>query len=337
MICENCFSDRFLSNEIKLKGNLLQGACQHCGANNVYAVAGQNLADLISPVLSLYIQTDDEGAKSLFEYFRRDWSLLTKPSDISCALILDEIFYGENISQKKFRSKQSQTSRLSLWDNFQDELKHINRFFPKTKIIDTEDLRNLFSFLILKSPPSNFYRARISDGKELFSLEQMGRPPARIAKGGRANPVGISYLYTASDEQTAISEVRPNVADKICVAKFSVNSSVTLLDLRNPRETISPFAIDADNLLKLLNDLEFLCHLGEQLSKAILPREADLEYLACQYLCEMVKHFNYDGVVYKSSVGPGFNVAFFDDSKVTAIEEVNLFSVAGVDYRAQVV
>jgi hypothetical protein len=67
-------------------------------------------------------------------------------------------------------------------------------------------------------------------------------------------------------------------------------------------------------------DLDYLCHLGEELSKPILPREAHLEYLSSQYLCELIKHCGFDGVVYKSSVGNGDNYAIFSDFKLEAIE-----------------
>lgn len=67
-------------------------------------------------------------------------------------------------------------------------------------------------------------------------------------------------------------------------------------------------------------DLDYLCHLGEELSKPILPRDAQLEYLSTQYLCELIKHCGFDGVIYKSSVGDGDNYAIFTDSKVQSLD-----------------
>jgi hypothetical protein len=55
--------------------------------------------------------------------------------------------------------------------------------------------------------------------------------------------------------------------------------------------------------------------LGEELSRPVVPRSAPVEYLPSQYLCEFIKHCGFDGVVYRSSVGPGVNVALFDANR----------------------
>ncbi len=84
----------------------------------------------------------------------------------------------------------------------------------------------------------------------------MGKPPELLTKGGRANPIEFHTSTPLLDPQTSIAEVRLNVGISLLVARITPSQELTLLDLRNPRE-ISPFAIDADNLLKLLNDLNF--------------------------------------------------------------------------------
>ncbi len=52
------------------------------------------------------------------------------------------------------------------------------------------------------------------------TLEQLGAPPAQLAGHGRLNPRGIPYLYLASDELTAISEVRPWKDAELTLAEF---------------------------------------------------------------------------------------------------------------------
>lgn len=51
----------------------------------------------------------------------------------------------------------------------------------------------------------------------------------------------------------------------------------------------------------------------------IVPRVADLEYLPSQYLCEFVKHIGFDGVVYRSSLAEGDNLAIFQEDKLNRI------------------
>ena len=102
-------------------------------------------------------------------------------------------------------------------------------------------------------------------------------------------------------------------------------------DLRNPRQTISPFSLTDDGLNQLFLDLNYLCHLGEELSKPILPREAHLEYLSSQYLCELIKDCGFDGVVYKSSVGDGDNFAIFYDENLEAID-IKCYKINNVNF-----
>jgi CspA family cold shock protein len=76
--------------------------------------------------------------------------------------------------------------------------------------------------------------------------------------------------------------------------------------------------------------MDFLCRLGEELTKPVFPHKAHLEYLPSQYLCEFIKSLGYDGVLYKSSLGDGDNYAIFDDSKLIglSVEVVDITDVA---------
>lgn len=47
----------------------------------------------------------------------------------------------------------------------------------------------------------------------------------------------------------------------------------------------------------------------------MLPQGAALDYIPSQYLCEFIKHSGFDGVVYRSSVSDGINLALFDLGK----------------------
>jgi hypothetical protein len=215
------------------------------------------------------------------------------------------------------------------WQDFKNELKHTNRYFP-TKAPSHNHLRWLFDNLVLHQIPQCLYRARINEDENPIEITSMGKPPSKISTAGRANPIGIPYLYTASNISTSIAEIRPHKGDCVTVAKFNILEPLKLADLRNPRQSISPFAFkDENELNQIFADLDYLCHLGVELSKPILPRDAHLEYLSSQYLCELIKHCGFDGVVYKSSVGDGDNFTIFYDEKLEAseIECININNV----------
>jgi hypothetical protein len=148
----------------------------------------------------------------------------------------------------------------------------------------------------------------------------MGKPPRKKSTDGRANPKGISYFYGASDVKTTIAEARPYKTVIVCVAKYKVDKKISLIDLRDPKSTTSPFDIEEDILSLLYIHMPFLGHLSEVLSKPVLPYEKEMEYLPTQYLCELIKNYNFNGIAFKSSLEEGDNFVIFNDSFITGIK-----------------
>jgi hypothetical protein len=167
----------------------------------------------------------------------------------------------------------------------------------------------------------DWYRARLQIGDTLFNLDEMGAPPRRVAGHGRANPAGIPYLYLGSTPETALAEIRPHTGEKACVAKFIIPPGLILLDLRNPRGLVSPFELDDEDQIGLLrSDIDFLERLGEELTRPIMPQGALIDYVPSQYLCEFIKKCGYAGVIYRSSVSNGINLALFDPKMATGTD-----------------
>ena len=125
--------------------------------------------------------------------------------------------------------------------------------------------------------------------------------------------VGVPFLYIASDPETALAEVRPHPGDMVSMGSFLLSKKKAVIDLRDPRGSISPFGKDENVLRGLRQDLVFLQKLSDDLSKPYQPRMAHLEYLPTQYLCEFIKKVRYSGVVYRSAVGNGTNYVLFGD------------------------
>jgi hypothetical protein len=146
----------------------------------------------------------------------------------------------------------------------------------------------------------------------------MGAPPKRIASHGRANPVGIPCLYLGLTEKTAISEIRPHTGEMACVADFTTPNTLNLVDLRDPKKKASPFLLDdAKDIGRMRRDIPFLERLGDELTRPVLPQAAAIDYTPSQYLCEFIKKCGYNGVIYRSSVGEGMNLALFDPALAT--------------------
>jgi len=206
---------------------------------------------------------------------------------------------------------------LDLWQKLRDELMYQNRFFPDVKI-DFDRLGDLLFYLKISPDevPSLWYRARIQIGDAPFSAAEMSAPPKRTASHGRANPAGIPYLYLGSTPATAVSEIRPHTGEIACMAEFITQPDLKVVDLRRPRKTVSPFLLpDATDIVRMRSDLPFLERLGEELTRPVLPNAAAIDYTPSQYLCEFIKKRGFDGVLYRSSVSAGINLALFNPSR----------------------
>ena len=320
--CANCFSDRFLKAHIAQK-SILTEICSFCGTNTTPVIEPSSLSDRFQPLIDLYTVCGDEDGLFLYQYLQNDWSIFSGLVEVKQRELLAEICCGRIPLEKKYLPKIKPVSgRINKWNEFQEELKHINRYFPNN-VPDTKHLEYWFGLLRLQDDekPGEIFRARINKKGEKFELNDMGRPASETTSNGRANPLGISYLYAASDVRTAISEVRPYKGEIVTVARIQVYKDIEIADLRNPKHTISPFELEEGDLNNLYSEMPYLIILGEELSKPIIPREADLDYLPSQYLCEFVKHIGLKGVLYKSSLAEGDNIALFNDDGLNYVEK----------------
>ena len=314
--CAQCFGDRELRKEILPIFSEKTGTCSYCGTEQTYLVEPKLLVNYFELVMNIY-QQDNQGY-TLLEWLKADWGLFPSLDDSDAQLLLSDILGDREIVKKRFSpSALSKTDRLDAWEKLKIELMYNNRFFPKEKV-DEDRLSSLLSHLILE--PDEFsrkwYRARIQKTEEPYTSDNMGAPPYNLARQGGANPAGIPYLYLASDAETAISESRPHTGEYASVADFTLDDSLILIDLRNPRKTVSPFMLEDETLVALLRgDIEFLVKLGDELTRPVLSHSAAIDYIPSQFLCEFIKKSGYHGVVYRSSVGEGVNMALFYSDK----------------------
>lgn len=331
--CANCFGDSFLNKHI-LQSSKQTDTCNFCGTVGVAVVEPSSLLDFFQPIFALYTGENASDGKPLEQWFKDDWDIFLSLDSIKASSLLAEILDDGEAVRKKYlpRSIPAQTA-VEAWETFRDKIKFENRFFIDHEL-NLDRLKQLFSTHLEVNESifkSKLYRARIQAGDLPIPESEMGKPSSAQAKFGRANPVGIPYLYAASTAETAIAETRPHPGDVLTVAQFDVTSLLWLLDLRFPRKTISPFIIDESDLVEARQDLSFLSLLANELSKPILPRSAELEYLPTQYLCEFIKNCDYDGVVFKSSISDGSNIALFDDKKVSIVKTYR-YQVTQVKY-----
>ena len=311
--CPECFGDRGLTKNIIPFRSPEKGNCNFCDSRDVELVEPGQLFTEFEMLASVY--EPSEQGKSLVEWLKEDWQLFSHPRmDVAHAkeLLCEILDDGEIVRQNFVPSPAYRSEGLARWETLRDELLYKNRYFLD-EALDKSRLQDLLEHLLADPVPDIWYRARIMNANVPFTLAEMGAPPKQLAANGRANPVGIPYLYLGSLPDTAVAEIRPHTGESACVATFQLNQPVAIVDLRDPRRFVSPFVLsDANAIGQLRADIPFLERLGNELTRPVLPRSAAIDYIPSQYLCEFIKKNGYDGVIFRSSVSAGINLALFD-------------------------
>lgn len=164
-----------------------------------------------------------------------------------------------------------------------------------------------------------------------FAAERM-KPRRGEAVEGRANPRGIPYLYTASDTLTAISEVRPSLGDFVTVARLLPQRDLRVVVCVDGHDDVElpPFeAVDAAECeRRVWKDI------GRAFSRPASAAPGIAEYVPTQVLAEHFRQLKYDGIGYKSKLGPEFNVVIFDIDLLTVVHR-ELHTVEGVTYKSE--
>lgn len=143
---------------------------------------------------------------------------------------------------------------------------------------------------------------------------QIGSPPPYLAAAGRVNRSGVSFLYCATDEYTAVSEVRPHPADHVSIGKFRLRNDVLLFDLSDSK-LLSFYLTDKD-----IDNFKPLNTLGVLLNRTIPPSERG-QYSITQLIADCIRQLGFQGILFNSTVGTGRNVVLFNESDAEQLEE----------------
>lgn len=118
--------------------------------------------------------------------------------------------------------------------------------------------------------------------------EGISNPPIHLATSERFNRSHYSYLYLASDINTAISETRPEVGEMCSVAKFEASKNLRLLDLTKNKKFEDIVLRSSTNGWKV--------------------------YYFSQFISDMAKELKLDGIWYRSVQSNGKCAVIFNSN-----------------------
>lgn len=181
---------------------------------------------------------------------------------------------------------------------------------------------------------TEYWRARLFEVNQTnnFSFKEMGAPPPGLTSSGRINPKGISFLYGASDKQTAVSEVRPWVGANLSLVKFNIIQNLKLVDLTNSPKMSFNSGKHTDN--EIFNGLQIAINsifINKLFFSAPAHEKDSLAYVTSQFISERFKNMGADGILYPSVLNEnGLNICLFDSSLAEVKNEVRMSTVRSV-------
>lgn len=376
--CTNCFNDRNIFDFIDNK--YVIGDCDFCHSKNEEICNLDELCEhfkfKISSLFNLYdsiyvahskfeeIEFDNADYKNdLLTLIQNDWNIFNigELTENEAFNLLNEF---KNYINKQFTPYRNVTMgnlkekvwfcdrkgffQKKDWDIFKEIIVHDFRYFPfESRKLDFDLERTLDFKLFSMSTSCLFagsilYRGRVHAKKVNipYGKDEMLIPGKDVLSSGRANPIGINYLYLADDIETVLSEVRAWKKGQISIATIEICEDLYIVDFTNKNEFLRHVsAFDMENNILLQHILaynELMDIFVEEISRPINPNESVNEYVLTQFLSERIKTFyednensTFDGIKFKSSVGNGTNFVLFSDKKVI-IKNVDLYEIEDI-------
>lgn len=338
--CQQCFTEKNIAQFISENGNF-KLTCSYCETENVQAINPELIFQFVEKFA--YGLKEDSAGKPLFDVLNEDFCFFEDKVIDKMSLLTSILDENLDILDRRYFVPDLDLIKDS-WIEFCQEITTKNRFFPQTKLYKDiftntkeEDRGQTNAFILLVdsltkfySTERCFYRARVHESKLL--IDQMRAPPSITVTAGRANPIGISYLYLAENEKTCIAEVRPSNGSLVSVATFNLKTTLSILDLTNPRKKASFLLQESESLENSLIHINLLEIFANELSKPVLPNRTHLDYIPTQFICEFFKTVcGFHGLVFNSSFGNGKNIVLFDQNLVED-DSMKYFRISSIDH-----
>ena len=313
-ICDYCFNDVEMQLAVRNESASI-GICEACGQKSS-VVDISFFSDFFDEVLSLFEPSED--GIDILSILQRDWNLFVNDGvgRVIVKYFIDQLGVGYSIDEKVDYNSIIKDN-VQIWDDLKGKVKEESRFF--TSLASFDDLQ-LIKYNYTIPVGTQLYRARvIPSDKEKLEIEEMGCPPAKITPAGRANPLGIPYLYLCQEEETCYYEVRAIYLDRLSIGTFNVTKELKILDFTRKMSLYVANTMSS-NLATEISKFKLIQRISNDLSKPLRRFDTELEYVPTQLICEFCKLNEIDGIRFNSSLHVGgVNIVLFDSSSAECV------------------
>lgn len=327
-ICKDCFLDEELRSEINANA-VIDGICDVCGKEGKL-IDFSEFHDFFIALLGLYSTTINSD-KTIVDIIQDEWHLF-KDKDIAKILLADVITTNNiGYSTTDFVNYTNEIQhRIAVWDRLKSSVKENSRFFTNMDEFAQYDYLTAGKSLYVGQ---KLYRSRITPiGQKKIKCENMGCPPKEQATAGRANPIGIPYLYLSDSAKTTYFEVRAVYLDQLSVGTFKIQRELELVDFIYDVNLFLSYNDGAISLKEIVIKKKIIDAISEDLSKPLRRYDSELEYVPTQLICEYCKRIvGADGISFESSLHKGGrNYVLFDD-KAAKCTKVDIHEITKID------
>lgn len=318
--CTNCFSDK------ELQGFILSfekfSNCSVCGSKEVAVVDIDELQDFFQELIDNFRIL--EGGTALRSRIQENWSFFATHavSDEILNHVLPNLNTEIHSSQDAVEYIDDVIECVGYWEIFKEDIKWSQRFISNIGQLEEYGWDGFFNPQYLLSNADRLYRARVhhQSGLEAFSTDKMKCPPAHEATAGRANPMGIPFLYLSDKSETVLYEVRASFLDELSIGTFQLVDGldpIKIVDFTEDTDLFTPGNVNSTIKGKLLRE-----KISKDLSKPMRRYDSEIEYLPTQFICEFIKVFTgASGIRFSSSLHPsGKNIVIFDQDLLHCTE-----------------
>ena len=214
--------------------------------------------------------------------------------------------------------------RVAVWDRLKTSVKEKFRFFTN---MDEFAQYNYLTAGKSLHVGQKLYRSRITPvGQKKIKCDKMGCPPKELATAGRANPIGIPYLYLSDSAKTTYFEVRAVYLDKLSVGTFRIERELKLIDFVYDVNLFLSYNDSNISLKETIIKKKVIEAISFDLSKPLRRYDSEIEYVPTQLICEYCRRIvdsegeTADGITFESSLHKGGrNYVLFDESAAKCI------------------
>ncbi|CDZ42737.1 RES domain protein [Neorhizobium galegae bv. officinalis] len=345
-ICYKCIGDVYLRNEIKSEGK--RRACSFCEKHRK-SYRLEELAERVQGVIEEnYIPHQDEYGADSGESIADLIANLAGVDESIAEAVRAELSTGtayvayKNGETDPFSSETCYVERKTdtydyqeTWRFFRNEISRRSRYFSEharrslLEIFgDVSEMRvwpdePVIVTIGLESEDRFLYRGRIAFSEseiELFlkdPVRELGPPPPRFAKPGRMNAAGISVFYGAREPETCVAEIRAPVGSHVVLGRFEIIRETRLLDLNKLTQVFTDVSLFDPRFQRMAGRASFFRRLVAEISRPIMPRDEEAEYLVTQAVSEFLASSvepQLDGIIFNSAQTDheGRNVVLFN-------------------------